>query len=148
MLLPGQTIESVLAISRYGLALDADALPIGSVFRNTSLTSIPVTVQSIASTGMYSYSFVLPTNYVDGDNISISFTYLIGGEGPFVELAKLGIVDQSSASFAYGQFRVDYATSRAYQYNLQGDIIATFALQDSAGNPATSANTATNRVPL
>ena len=50
-------------------------------------------------------------------------------------------------AFTLGRFKIDYSNSIATQYNPDGTVRKVFALRDDQGNPATSAQTAVDRVP-
>lgn len=73
-MLPGQSFSSTIEVkSPSGILVNADALPLFSVYRNSVLTSISVTAQNL-STGIYSYTFEVPANWLPEDNIDIHFS--------------------------------------------------------------------------
>jgi hypothetical protein len=50
-------------------------------------------------------------------------------------------------AFTLGRFKIDYPNSTATQYNPDGTVQKVFSLLDNDGNPASSAQTAVDRVP-
>ena len=73
---------------------------------------------------------LLAANYVAPDNSKISDTL------SFIE------------ALATGRFKINYPDSTATQYNRDGSVLQVFDLKDGSGNPATSAQTAVDRVPV
>ena len=146
MLLPGQNVQSTLLITLRKQLIDADSLPVAAIYRSAILTSVPVAMQRL-SQGLYSYSFSVPVNWQDGDAVVIYFTYQLDGS-EYVTEKLIGCVDQSANSVAYGEFRVDYVNSKAYQLNLLGEVIAEFDLLTIDNLPATRAATAVIRRPV
>ena len=51
-------------------------------------------------------------------------------------------------AFTTGRFQINYGQSKAYQYNRDGTLLQEFNLLDADGNPAISAQTAVDRVPV
>jgi hypothetical protein len=50
-------------------------------------------------------------------------------------------------AFTLGRFKIDYPNSTATQYNPDGTVQKVLSLLDNDGNPASSAQTAVDRVP-
>lgn len=67
---PGQVVESFFQIEIGGVLTNVDpaTFPLVQIYRNQILTSIEPTVSNI-KTGVYSFSFELPTNWVNYDQI-------------------------------------------------------------------------------
>ena len=51
-------------------------------------------------------------------------------------------------AFTTGRFQINYGQSKAFQYNRDGTLLQEFNLLDADGNPAISAQTAVDRVPV
>ena len=62
-----------------GALTNADSVPAVTVYRNAVLTAIVVTVTSIA-TGVYSYSFTIPIDWIVGDNIDIHVSAVVNSQ--------------------------------------------------------------------
>jgi hypothetical protein len=73
---------------------------------------------------------LLATNYTAPDNAGIANTLAL------------------AQAFTTGRFQINYSQGKAFQYNRNGTLLQEFNLFDANGNPATSAQTAVDRVPV
>lgn len=77
---PGQLVESIFQIEISGVLTNVDPLttPIVQVYRNQLLTSLIPTITN-PKTGVYQFSFEVPTNWLDYDQISVWIESEISG---------------------------------------------------------------------
>lgn len=66
----GRKYSSIFNITINKILVNADILPLISVYRNSTLTTIVVNVSGL-ETGIYSYSFDIPSNWNYGDIIDL-----------------------------------------------------------------------------
>lgn len=77
---PGQLVDSIFQIEIGGILSNVDPLttPIVQVYRNQILTSLTPTITN-PKTGIYQFSFEIPTNWTDYDQVSVWIESEING---------------------------------------------------------------------
>jgi len=93
---PGRLFENTFAIEADGRLINSDELPVVSLIHNTQLISVEevsVTVNGSIVKGVYGYSFPAPETWDDGDTVSLTFNYALGGN-EFQQYVSLGVVGQ------------------------------------------------------
>ncbi|NEP52896.1 MAG: hypothetical protein F6K65_30480 [Moorea sp. SIO3C2] len=78
----------------FGTLTDADADPTVVIWRNAIATSIVVSVTRI-SQGKYSYSFDVPSNWVEGDRVGCEVSYSLQAQPKTSGIVNIGTVSES-----------------------------------------------------
>lgn len=94
---PGDAISLRFIVSSpaTSAAVNADALPVGTLVRNGANTAEVVTIANVA-TGDYSASFTIPAGYAAGDEVQLLIAATVGG------VAGKGYIWQASLDSAAG----------------------------------------------
>ncbi len=71
----------------------------GTVYRNGVLTTLAVDIENL-NTGVYSYSFELPSDWLAPDQVSVHFEYVMNNFPPVTTKIRLGTVSDVAAIIA------------------------------------------------
>lgn len=117
--------------------------------RDSVWTAVLSQYQTLGTAGKKLADTATPNNIPPGLSAAEVWGYTEGdrsltGPQAINSAVTLGLVQ----AFVQGRFRINYSLGKAYQYGTDGTVLQEFNLRDADGNPANTAQTAVDRVPV